>query len=331
MSNKVFFIAEAGINHNGDLNKAKKLVDIAIRAGADAVKFQFFKSKELSTIKSKKADYQKKGKVDKSSQFDLLNKNELSESNLLTLKKYCQGKIHLMVTPFDFQSLNFLKKKNFKYIKISSGDNDNYLFIKKIAETKKNIFLSTGMISNKNLDKTIKIFKSYNIKPKIFHCVSLYPTRLEFSNLSRIKELKNKYPRYEIGYSDHTCELETPSFAVMCGAKLIEKHFTYNKKASGPDHIFSLSPQELKKSIDLVRVAEKCLSRVNKNLLKNFENKIVLVSKKRILAKKNIKKGEKITENNIVLKRNNSGKFASEIFNLLNTKAKKNIKENEEV
>lgn len=331
MKNKVFFIAEAGINHNGKLSNAKKLIDIAIDAKADAVKFQFFKSNEISTINSKKAKYQKEKKKDKSSQYDLLKPLELSDNDLLKIKKYCKGKIKLMVTPFDFESLEFLKRKKFEFIKISSGDNDNFLFIQKVAQTKKKIFLSTGMINNKNLDKTIKIFKSYHISPIILHCVSIYPVKLEFSNLSRIKQLKKKYPEYKIGYSDHTRELETPCFAVIHGAQTIEKHFTFNKNAHGPDHKFSLSPQELKKCIEMVRAAEKSLKVINKNTISKEENKIALVSKKRILAKNNIPKGQKITEKNIILKRNNLGKFASEISLILNTRAVKNIKKNEAI
>ena len=331
MKNKVFFIAEAGINHNGDLKKAITLIDIAIKAGADAVKFQFFKTNELCTVKSKTADYQIKKNIKKKSQFDLLKKFEMSEIDLLKIKKYCKNKINLMITPFDFASLKFLKKKKYPLIKISSGDNDNYLFIEAIAKSRAKIFLSAGMISDKNLKKTLSIFRKYDKKPFILHCVSIYPTSIEQSNLERIQHLKIRYPNYIVGYSDHTQNIETPAFAVIKGAKVIEKHFTFSKKSKGPDHKFSLSFGELKKCISLVRLAEKFELNACLNSIHNKEQKIAQVSKKRILAKKKIKKGERISQEKIKLIRNKNGKYAYEIYKILNSVSKKKYNINDPI
>ena len=180
------------------------------------------------------------------------------------------------------------------------------------------------MISDKNLKKTLSIFKKYNKKPFILHCVSIYPTSIEQSNLERIRHLKMRYPNYKVGYSDHTQNIETPAFAVLKGAEVIEKHFTFSKKSKGPDHKFSLSFEELKKCISLVRLAEKFELKSDLNSIYKKEEKIAQVSKKRILAKKKIKKGEHISHEKIKLIRNKNGKYAYEIYQILNRVSKKN-------
>ena len=329
--NKVFFIAEAGINHSGSIVKAKKLVNIAIKAGADAVKFQYYYTSELTSKKNKKAKYQFKSEK-KNSHYKMLSKNEIKFEDIKNLKNYCKKKIKFIVTPFDFQSLTDLKNLKIDIYKIGSGDNDNYLFLREIAKQKKKLILSTGMISNEKLKKSVKEIKKFNKKKlTLLHCVSLYPTKMDQINLNRIKYLKKNFPNCDIGFSDHTFELETPALAVVAGAKVIEKHFTFDQKAKGPDHFFSLDPNQLKKCIELVRKSEKSISSKKNKLTIAKEKLIAKVAKKRILAREKIKKGDKFTLKNLKFKRSYRGIYASSIFDLINKKSLKNFNIDDEI
>ena len=234
-----FIIAEAGVNHNGDIKKAIKLIDLAKKAGADAVKFQTFDT-EASTVKSlKKANYQKKNKLDKESQFEMLKKLELTYEDHRKLKLYCKKKdIIFFSTPSDIKSVQLLKKLNIPCYKISSVDLNNESLIKEVCLTNKPVIISTGMSNLEDILETKKNVIKFKNKNIIFlHCVSSYPTKVENLNLKIIELLQKKLSSL-IGFSDHSLSTKAAALAVACGASVIEKHFTINKNFSGPDQDF---------------------------------------------------------------------------------------------
>ena len=253
---KVRIIAEAGVNHNGKLNNAFKLIDVASKSGADIVKFQLFKAEELVTKKAKMAKYQIKNlnfNNNKKSQFDMLKKLEINNVKQKKLMDYCKTKkIQFMSTAFDIKSADYLNNIGVKIFKIPSGDITNYLLLKKIASFNKEIFLSTGMASLSEIKQAIIILNKFGTKLKkitIMQCNTDYPTEIKDVNLNVLNTFKRLF-KTSIGYSDHTLSLEIPSYAVAMGAKVIEKHFTLNRKMKGPDHKASLTPKELKKMIE---------------------------------------------------------------------------------
>lgn len=253
---KIFIIAEAGVNHNGSLKLAKKLVDLACAAGADAVKFQTFKTEELVTLSAPKAEYQKRT-VPGKSQYEMLKKLELSQKDFVELFKYCKKKgIMFLSTPFDAQSASFLHKLGMKIFKISSGELTNHPLIRQIATYGKPIILSTGMATLKEVGKAVKeAHKVANRRITLLHCTSNYPARPEDVNLRAMQTLGRTF-KVPAGYSDHTEGLIIPIAAAALGAAVIEKHFTLDKSLPGPDHQVSLSPAELKEMICSIRTVE---------------------------------------------------------------------------
>lgn len=305
-SNHIFIIAEAGVNHNGDLNTAKKLIDAALEAGADAIKFQSFKAENLVTKDAPKALYQKEN-TGSGNQYDMLKKLELSFDDHIMLKKYCEEKgIMFISTPFDFESVDLLEKLEIPMYKISSGDLTNIPFLKYIAKLNKPMIVSTGMGNLGEVEMAVEAIKNTeNNKITLLHCTSNYPTNYDDVNLNAMITMKNAF-KLPVGYSDHTIGIEIPIAAAALGAAIIEKHFTLDKNMEGPDHKASLNPNELKQMVSSIRNIERALGDGIKKCNKN-EEKSKFVSRKSIVAKKHIKLGEKIDINMLELKRPESG------------------------
>lgn len=306
VNNRTFIIAEAGVNHNGDIDIAKELIDVAAETGVDAIKFQTFRTEELVTKNAPKADYQKKTTGD-GNQYEMLKKLELSYEEHLILKKYCEDiGIIFLSTPFDFKSVDLLKEINMPIYKISSGDITNIPLIKYIAKINKPIILSTGMSNLGEVEEAVGAIKQYsNNDIHILHCTSNYPTAYEDVNLNSMITLKNAF-KLPVGYSDHTEGVEIPIAAVAMGATIIEKHITLDKKMEGPDHKVSLEPIELKKMVDSIRNIEKAFGDGIKRCSKNEEHSKI-VGRKSIVARVNISKNEVITYDMLNIKRPGNG------------------------
>ena len=306
-SRKIFIIAEAGINHNGRLDLAYELVDVAKEAGADAIKFQTFKAEKVVSSKAPKAEYQKKATSSDESQLEMIKKLELSFEDFVKLKKYCDKKgIMFLSTPFDHQSIDFLYNLIDIY-KIPSGEIINYPYLKHIAAKNKPIIMSTGMTNLGEVEEAINTIRTVNSEAKIslLHCTTNYPTSYEEVNLKAMQTLAAAF-KLPVGYSDHTLGIEVPIAAVALGARIIEKHFTLDKKLLGPDHKASLEPGELKKMIKAIRNIEKALGDGIKKPNKS-EIEIIKVARRSLIATRDIRVGEIIKESDIVIKRPGTG------------------------
>jgi N-acetylneuraminate synthase len=326
--NKVIVIAEAGVNHNGDITLAKKLVDVAKNSGADYIKFQAFDAGELVTLKSKLSKYQEKNLKKKIRQFDLLKKLELKKKDYVNIINYCKKKkIKCLFSVFDIKSLNILLSLGIKQIKIPSGEADNYPLLKLVAEKMKKVFISTGMCSLSDVKKFLKILTSYGLKKNniiIMHCNTDYPTKINEVNLLAMVTMGTKF-KIQIGYSDHTEGFEVAIAAVALGAKIIEKHITTDKKLKGPDHIASMEPLVFKNYVKLIRNTSLLLGS-GKKVLTNSEKKNMKLVKKSIVANLNIQKGDIFSEKNLSCKRPAFGLSPYYWKNLLGKKAKKDYK-----
>jgi len=323
-----FIIAEAGVNHNGSLKLAKKLINKAGEIGVDAIKFQTFKSEDLVIEKSKMADYQKKNIGKNESQLEMLKKLELSEKEFIELKKYCdRKKIIFLSTPHTEKAIDFLEPLVPVY-KIASGDLTNLPFLEKVAKKQKPIILSTGMADLKEIEEVIEIIKK-NKNNKIFllHCTTDYPCPTEEVNLRAILTLQQRF-NLPVGYSDHTKSTLISIVAVSLGAKIIEKHFTLDKKLLGPDHKASLIPNEFRKMVKEIRIIEKAMGSGIKKPTKN-EEKIKKLMRKSVVAKTDIPKGTRIQKEMIIIKRPGIG-IEPKFFNkIIGKKTKKNIKKDQ--
>ena len=325
--NKTIIIAEAGINHNGSLKKAFKLVDIAKLSGADYVKFQTFQVKDLVVESAKKAKYQL-SKNKKETQFQMLKKNQLSHASFEKLFWYCKKKkINFLSAAFDIKSVDILHKIGLKVIKIPSGEITNIPLLEYIAKKNFEVILSTGMATIQEIKKAVNILKKTK-KLSILHCNSAYPTPFKDANLNTIVFLSNRYKNLTVGYSDHTLGIEASLAAVALGAKIIEKHFTINKKLEGPDHRISLDPLELKKLVDGIRNIENAFGKKTKVITKS-EKINIIPARKSIVAKKKITKGEKFSEFNLTTKRPQSGISSSSWYKIINKKSKYNFIKND--
>ena len=302
----VFIIAEAGVNHNGSFEIAKKLVDEAKNAGVDCIKFQTFKSDNLVSKNAQKAEYQK-NTTGGGSQIDMLKKLELSYEEFSALKEYCdQKEICFLSTPFDFDSIEFLNKIDMPFWKIPSGEVTNYPYLVAIAKTKKPIVMSTGMCSINEIKDAVNVLKTNGTESiKLLHCNTEYPTPYEDVNLRAMNTLRETFG-FEVGYSDHTKGIEVPVAAVALGATIIEKHFTLDRNMEGPDHKASLEPHELNEMVKSIRHIEKALGSEEKTPSPS-EKKNILIARKSIVAKKRINSGETLTECNITVKRPGTG------------------------
>ena len=332
MSKKTFIIAEAGINHNGNINIAKKMIKVAKECGADAIKFQSYKSERLVIKNLSLAKYQKKSEKNNRKMINMLKKYELSEKDQIKLYKYSKKlKITFISSAFDLKSLSFLiRTLNLKILKIPSGEITNLPYLTAIAKSKKKLILSTGMSNLKEIRDAVMILTKNGLKKKnlkILHCNTAYPTPYENVNLNVINKLKNIF-KVDIGYSDHTKDFEVSLAAVAMGAKIIEKHFTLNKKMSGPDHSSSLDPISLSRLIKSIRNIELAKGSFLKKIT-NSEKENVLFSRKSLVASKIIKKGEKFSKFNITAKRPGGGISPMKWFDVINKNSKKIFKKDE--
>ena len=326
--NPCFIIAEAGVNHNGKLSLAKKLIDIAKEAGVDAIKFQTFKTEGVMIENVPMAEYQKKNIGKKETQFQMIKKLELSYDDFISLKKYCDKKrIIFLSTPHSEDAINFLEKLVLAY-KIGSGDLTNLPFLEKIAGKKKPIILSTGMATLSEVKEAVgTIKKAGNNKIILLHCTTNYPCPLEEVNLKAMLTLKKEF-NLPVGYSDHTLGVMVPIMAVALGAKVLEKHFTLDKNLPGPDHKASLEPGELKEMVKVIRDTERALGSGIKKPTKS-EEKIKKVVRKSVIAKINIPRGAEIKKDMLIIKRPGTGIEPKYLDKVLGRVAKKNIKKDE--
>lgn len=323
---KVFIIAEAGVNHNGSIELAKQLVDKAVFAGVDCVKFQTFKAENLVNKEAKKADYQVNNTGNNDSQLNMLKKLELSFEDFVELKKYCDDKgIMFLSTPFDHESIEFLASLNMPIFKIPSGEITNLPYLRKINSYKKEVILSTGMATIDEIQEALNILK--DCKVKLLHCTTEYPCPYESVNMCAMLTLKEKF-NLPVGYSDHTQGIEVPIMAVSMGAKVIEKHFTLDKNMEGPDHKASLEPQELKAMVDSIRNIEKAFGDGEKEP-QEAEKKNIAIARKSIVAKCDIKKGEILSEENLTVKRPGNGISPMKWDEIIGTVAHKDYHEDE--
>lgn len=324
----VLVIAEAGVNHNGSFDIACKLVDAAKEAGADCIKFQTFVSEKLVSKNAEKAEYQKNTTGD-SSQQDMLKKLELSFEDFTKLKRYCDSVgIVFISTPFDFDSIDFLKTIDMLFWKIPSGEVTNYPYLASLASTRKPIIMSTGMCEMEEISEAIQVLRDNGATDiKLLHCNTEYPTPFEDVNLLAMNTLKESF-NVEVGYSDHTKGIEVPIAAVALGATVIEKHFTLDRSMEGPDHKASLEPNELKNMIDSIRHIECALGSKNKGVTSS-EKKNKGVARKSIVAACSIKQGEVFTETNLTVKRPGTGISPMKWKEVLGKKAVKDFSEDE--
>ncbi len=308
---KVIIIAEAGVNHNGNIENAFKLIDAAADAGVDYVKFQTFKTENLVSKVAPKAEYQNvNSELANESQFEMLKKLELTQEDHEALISYCHIKnINFFSTAFDLDSLEYLSKIGLNMVKIPSGEITNLPFLRKAASLFKEVILSTGMSTINEIEDAIKIFTTFGIIKEniiVLHCNSEYPTPMEDVNLKAMMYIHNKIG-VKVGYSDHTIGIEVPIAAVALGAQVIEKHFTLDCNLPGPDHKSSLEPMELKAMVNSIRNIEKAISGTGIKMPTQSELKNKDIARKSIVAARNIIKGEVFTNDNITSKRPGGG------------------------
>lgn len=303
-------IAEAGVNHNGSIELAKQLVDKAVEAGVDYIKFQTFKTEKLVAKSAQMASYQKKNiGTDDNSQFAMLKKLELSPKQHDELIAYCKEKgIKFFSTAFDLDSINYLHSLNLGLWKIPSGEITNYPYIKKIAQYGEPVIVSTGMCEMQDIENAVATLLKWGMKKEdiiILHCNTEYPTPYQDVNLKAMDAIREKFG-VEVGYSDHTKGIEVPIAAVALGATVIEKHFTLNRNMEGPDHKASLEPDELKAMVSAIRNIEKAVGDGIKKVTDSEKGNIA-VARKSIVASRKIKKGEIFSEDNLTVKRPGTG------------------------
>ena len=325
-------IAEAGVNHNGSLEIAKKLIDVAVDAGVDIIKFQTFKADKLVSKGAKKADYQKYNIGDEDdSQYQMLKKLELSDEAHKELISYCHERnIRFWSTAFDLESIDFLHSLGLNLWKIPSGEITNYPFIRKIATFREPVIMSTGMCDDLDIMYAMDGVLNNGVSKDqitILHCNTQYPTPMKDVNLKAMLTIKNDFGTI-VGYSDHTRGIEVPIAAVALGAQVIEKHFTLDRNMQGPDHKASLEPNELKAMVTAIRNIEQALGTGRKSISES-ECANICVARKSIVAKTNIKKGEVLTDNNLTVKRPGSGISPMQWEIVIGTKAIKNYQPDE--
>lgn len=324
-----FIIAEAGVNHNGDVNLAKKLIDVAKGAEADAVKFQTFKAEDLVSKCAEKAEYQKETTDAKESQFKMIKKLELSQSDFAELFDCAQKKgIIFLSSPFDKGSVDLLNGLGIPAFKVGSGEITNFPLLEHIARKKKPIIISTGMSTLGEIEDALEVIHKEGAKEiALLHCITAYPARVEDVNLKAIETLRCKF-KLPVGLSDHTLGITIPIAAVVLGASIIEKHFTLDKSMPGPDHKASLEPEELKQMVKAIREVEKAMGDGNKTPT-DEEKQVQKVARRSIVAGVNIPKGTIITEAMLRIKRPGTGIKPKYLENVCGAKAKVTIKGDE--
>lgn len=326
---KTLIIAEAGDNHNGSRELAFQLIDKAVEAGADCVKFQTFITEEIISKRAEKAEYQKAATGSDESQYQMVKKLELSFEQFRELQKYAEKRgITFLSTPFDIPSVEFLDSINIPCFKIPSGEITNLPYLIKIAETGRDVIMSTGMAELNEIESAINILREHGSGDiSLLHCNTEYPTPYEDVNLRAMLTLKEKFG-VRVGYSDHTQGIEVPIAAVALGAEIIEKHFTLDHNMEGPDHKASLEPDELKQMVDGIRKTEKALGNGIKTASPS-EKKNIQIARKSIVARRNIEKGEILTEENLAVKRPGNGISPMRWYEVIGTKAIRDFSEDE--
>lgn len=327
-------IAEAGVNHNGSIGIARQLVDKAVEAGVDIIKFQTFKSEKLVSKSARQAEYQKKNIGTKSddSQLSMLKKLELSEQDHIELMAYCKQKgIKFFSTAFDMDSIEYLHSLKLGLWKIPSGEVTNYPFLKRVAAHNEKTILSTGMCDIDDVRAAVEALYKNGLSKEnliLLHCNTEYPTPFEDVNLKAMDTLREEFG-VEVGYSDHTKGIEVPIAAVALGATVIEKHFTLDRNMEGPDHKASLEPNELKAMVSAIRNIEKAIGDDGRKHVSKSERKNIAIARKSIIAARDIKKGELLTEGNLTVKRPGTGISPMCWEEVIGTKAIRNFAEDE--
>ena len=330
--NKTIIIAEAGVNHNGNIETAKRLIDVASDAGVDYVKFQTFKTNKIVTKQAKRAYYQNENTKNLDTQYEMLKKLELNEDAHHILIKYCNDKgIKFLSTGFDLDSLEFLHKIGIRIAKIPSGEITNYPYLEKVAKLFSEVIMSTGMSDMNDINKALAVLLKFGVIKEnitILHCNTEYPTPMSEVNLKAMLHIQKELG-IKIGYSDHTLGIEVPIAAVALGAILIEKHFTLDRSLPGPDHRASLEPNELKHMVKSIRNTEKALdgSGIKEPSKSEIKNKSII--RKSIVAIKPIAIGETFNYNNIGTKRPGTGISPMEWESVIGQVSKANFEQDQ--
>ena len=329
----VIIIAEAGVNHNGSTENAFRLVDAAVEAGADYIKFQTFKAEKAVSISAKKANYQIQNSQNSGeSQLEMLKKLELTQEQHEQIIDYCNKRnIKFFSTAFDLDSLEYLASIGLDIVKIPSGEITNLPYLRKAASLFSKVILSTGMATIAEIKDAMEVFTHAGINKEnitILHCNTEYPTPMKDVNLKAMLHIQEVFGT-KVGYSDHTLGIEVPIAAVALGAGVIEKHFTLDKTMEGPDHKASLEPKELKAMVEAIRNIEKALSGSGYKEISPSESKNKEIARKSIVAKTNIKKGEAFSEQNLTVKRPGNGVNPMLWDEVLGKKAKRDFNEDE--
>lgn len=307
---KVLIIAEAGVNHNGNMDIAIKLIDCAADAGADIVKFQTFRADKVASKSAAKADYQQQTTDKTEGQYEMLKRLELSEKDHDELIEYCSKKsIQFLSTPFDEESIFLLKAKGIKIGKIPSGEITNLPYLQAMAKAFPEIILSTGMSDMQEIKEALQVLTDAGAKKEkitVLHCNTEYPTTMQDVNLRAMKHIQKEL-NVAIGYSDHTLGIEVPVAAVALGASVIEKHFTLDRNMKGPDHRASLEPNELKAMVSAIRNIEQALSGSGVKEPSQSELKNKTIARKSIHLKQSLQEGHRLTADDLIMKRPDIG------------------------
>lgn len=325
----VIIIAEAGVNHNGSFELAKKMVDAAKEAGVDYVKFQTFNPKKLVSKYAEKAEYQKETTGSDETQLQMLQKLTLTEDNFLSLHDYCREVgIGFISTPFDLDSIAFLETFDMDFWKVPSGEVTNLPYLEAIARTKRKVVMSTGMCDMNEIQDAMEVLeKNGTTEITLLHCNTQYPTPYEHVNLSAMSTFKDNLHK-EVGYSDHTQGIEVPIAAVAMGATVIEKHFTLDKNMEGPDHKASLNPSELQQMVVAIRNIEQAIGNgLKEPSSSEMANKVV--ARKSIVASRSIKQGEVFSEENLTTKRPGTGISPMKWYEVIGKVASRDFSEDE--
>lgn len=326
-----YVIAEIGVNHNGKISFARKLIDIAKKSGANAVKFQTFLADKLAIKKSPKVDYQKKNLSKKGYQHDMLKKLQLSYNDHQKLIDYCKKKkIDFLSTPYDVDSAKFLSKLKLKFFKTSSADLTDYKLHEYLAKNKKSVIISTGASNIDLISQTLRIYKKYkNKRITLLHCVSNYPCSNKAINLRAIELLRKKF-NCIVGYSDHSNDVLSAMLSISLGARVIEKHITLDKNLIGPDHAASSDPKEFENYVKKIRETEIILGLKRKEIQKE-EVSMIKFSRKSLYFAKKFKKGHVIGSDDLSCLRPGTGISPMKIKSFIGKKLKKNVKRHEKL
>lgn len=326
---RVYIIAEAGVNHNGDINIAKRLVDAACEAGANVVKFQTFQADSIVSKYAQKAGYQLHTTDKEETQKEMLKKLELTYDMHVELIQYCKAVgIDFLSTPFDLDSIDLLESVGMNLYKIPSGEITNLPYLRKIGSLKKPVIMSSGMSTMEEVKEAVKILKENGAKDvSVLHCNTQYPTPVRDVNLNVMNSIR-KEVGVRVGYSDHTEGIEVPIAAVAMGAEIIEKHFTLDRTMEGPDHKASLDPDELKAMVKAIRNIEMAIGDAEKKPTVSEQDNITVV-RKSIVAKRRIEAGETFSDDNITTKRPGTGITPMLWDSVIGTAAKRKYEEDE--